>query len=329
MLAHAASALRVSVTTIGLGSLRKPRKDAARIMSEPPSNIPAKTSRRAPAPQPPEPGLNIVSTPIGNLRDITLRALDALAGADRILAEDTRVARKLMDAYGLSGKVQPYHDHNGAKARPEILQALADGERIVLISDAGTPLISDPGYKLVRETVEAGHPVRALPGASALLTGLAAAGLPSDAFFFAGFLPPRSGSRKNRLKDISAIPGTLIFYESGPRLAACLADIASVLGDREAVVARELTKKFEEYRRGPVSELAAYYAGTGAPRGEITLLVGPGEGGDETGIDIDAELQALIPGLGVKGAAAKVAQATGLNKRELYARAQSLKESGR
>lgn len=297
-------------------------------MSEPPSDIPAKTSRRAPAPQPPEPGLNIVSTPIGNLRDITLRALDALAGADRILAEDTRVARKLMDAYGISAKVQPYHDHNGAKMRPEILQALADGERVVLISDAGTPLISDPGYKLVREVISAGYAVRSLPGPSALLAGLAASGLPSDAFFFAGFLPPRTGSRKNRLQEIAAIPGTLIFYESGPRLAACLADIAFVLGDRDAVVARELTKKFEEYRRGTTSELAAFYAGGGAPRGEITLLIGPGDAGANVQMDVDAELTALIPGLGVKGAAARVAQATGLSKRDLYARAQALKEDG-
>jgi len=328
VLAQAARADSVSITKIGLGSLRKPRKDGVRIMSEPPSHIPAETSRRAPAPQPPEPGLNIVSTPIGNLRDITLRALDALTGADRILAEDTRVARKLLDAYGISGKISPYHDHNGAKARPEILQALADGERVVLISDAGTPLISDPGYKLVREAVEAGHPVRALPGASALLTGLAAAGLPSDAFFFAGFLPPRTGSRKNRLKEIAAIPGTLIFYESGPRLAASLADIATILGEREAVVARELTKKFEEYRRGSVSGLAGFYAGSGAPRGEITLLIGPGNGGNDVQIDVDAELRALIPALGVKGAAAKVAEATGLGKRDLYTRAQSLKEGG-
>ena len=295
-------------------------------MTEPPSHIPGKASRRAPAPQPPEPGLNIVSTPIGNLRDITLRALDALAGADRILAEDTRVARKLMDAYGISGKVLPYHDHNGAKVRPEIMEALEAGERIVLVSDAGTPLISDPGYKLVREAVEAGHPVRALPGASALLTGLAAAGLPSDAFFFAGFLPPRTGTRKNRLKEMASIPGTLVFYESGPRLAASLADISSVLGEREAVVARELTKKFEEFRRGPVADLANFYAENGAPRGEITLLIGPGDGAERASIDIDAELLALIPGLGVKGAATKIADATGLNKRELYARAQMIKD---
>jgi 16S rRNA (cytidine1402-2'-O)-methyltransferase len=306
--------------------LRKPRKDAARIMTEPPSHIPGKASRRAPAPQPPEPGLNIVSTPIGNLRDITLRALDALAGADRILAEDTRVTRKLMDAYGLSGKVLPYHDHNGARVRPEILEALEAGERIVLVSDAGTPLISDPGYKLVREAVGAGHPVRALPGASALLTGLAAAGLPSDAFFFAGFLPPRSGTRQNRLKELATIPGTLVFYESGPRLGASLADIADVLGEREAVVARELTKKFEEFRRGSVADLATFYAENGPPRGEITLLIGPGDGVDDVSIDIDAELRALIPGFGVKGAAARIADATGLNKRELYARAQSLKD---
>ena len=295
-------------------------------MSEPPSHIPGEASRRAPAPQPPEPGLNIVSTPIGNLRDITLRALDALAGADRILAEDTRVARKLLDAYGLSGKVLPYHDHNGARMRPEILNALAAGEAVVLISDAGTPLISDPGYKLVREAVEAGHAVRALPGASALLTGLAAAGLPSDAFFFAGFLPPKSGARRNRLKELAAIPGTLVFYESGPRLAACLADISAELGDREAVVARELTKKFEEFRRGQVAELASHYAEAGAPKGEITLLVGPGEGVPAETLDIDAELARLIPEQGVKGAAARLAAQTGLNKRDLYARAQAIKD---
>jgi 16S rRNA (cytidine1402-2'-O)-methyltransferase len=313
---------------MGLGKLRKPRNDAAKIMSEPPSHIPAETSRRAPAPQPPEPGLNIVSTPIGNLRDITLRALDALAGADRILTEDTRVARKLLGAYGIDAKVLPYHDHNGAKVRPEILAALAAGERVVLISDAGTPLISDPGYKLVREAVAAGHPVRAIPGASALLTGLAAAGLPSDAFFFAGFLPNRSGARRNRLKELLTIPGTLIFYETGPRIAASLADIAEVLGSRDVVVARELTKRFEDYTRGSAPDLAAAYSVLRAPRGEITLLVGPGDGAAMPDVDIDAELQALIPGLGVKGAAAKVADATGLNKRELYARAQALKEIG-
>lgn len=295
-------------------------------MSEPPSHIPGEASRRAPAPQPPEPGLNIVSTPIGNLRDITLRALDALAGADRVYAEDTRVAARLLDAYGISARVLPYHDHNGAKMRPGILEALAAGERIVLISDAGTPLISDPGYKLVREAVDAGYPVRALPGASALLTGLAAAGLPSDAFFFAGFLPPKAGARRNRLKDLSAIPGTLVFYETGPRIAACLADISQTLGDREIVVARELTKKFEEYRRGPASVVARYYQDQGAPKGEITLFVAPP--GDEIpeALDIDAELSSLIVSQGVKGAATLLAQRTGLNKRDLYARAQAIKD---
>lgn len=295
-------------------------------MSEPPSHIPGEANRRAPAPQPPEPGLNIVSTPIGNLRDITLRALDALAGADRIYAEDTRIAARLLDAYGISARVLPYHDHNGAKMRPGILEALAAGERVVLISDAGTPLISDPGYKLVREVVEAGHPVRALPGASALLTGLVAAGLPSDAFFFAGFLPPKSGARRNRLTELAAVPGTLVFYETGPRIAACLRDVAAALGDRDVVVARELTKKFEEYRRGPASEIGRHYEDAGAPRGEITLIVAP-PGEDISGdVDIDAELAALIPEEGVKGAASQLAQKTGLNKRDLYARAQAIKD---
>ncbi|MEE2526669.1 16S rRNA (cytidine(1402)-2'-O)-methyltransferase [Hyphobacterium sp. HN65] len=295
-------------------------------MSEPPSHIPGEASRRAPAPQPPEPGLNIVSTPIGNLRDITLRALDALAGADRIYAEDTRIAARLLDAYGISARVLPYHDHNGAKMRPGILEALAAGERVVLISDAGTPLISDPGYKLVREAVEAGHPVRALPGASALLTGLAAAGLPSDAFFFAGFLPPKSGARRNRLSELATVPGTLVFYETGPRIAACLVDVAAALGNRDVVVARELTKKFEEYRRGPASEIARHYEEAGAPRGEITLIVAPPGEPSASDVDVDAELAALIPSEGVKGAASLLAQQTGLNKRDLYARAQAIKD---
>lgn len=297
-------------------------------MADPLSDNSGEASRRAPAPQPPEPGLNIVSTPIGNLRDITLRALDALAGADRVYAEDTRVAGKLLNAYGLSPRLLAYHDHNGAKVRPGILAALAAGERVVLISDAGTPLISDPGYKLVREAIAAGHPVRALPGASALLAGLAAAGLPSDAFHFAGFLPAKSGARRNRLKEVAAIPGTLVFYETGPRIGACLADIADILGDRDVVVARELTKRFEEFRRGTARELAGVYAETGAPKGEITLLVGPGDNVEPDAADIDAQLAVLIPERGVKGAAAEMAQRTGLNKRELYARAQALKDGG-
>lgn len=297
-------------------------------MADPLSHNSGEASRRAPAPQPPEPGLNIVSTPIGNLRDITLRALDALAGADRVYAEDTRVASKLLNAYGLSPRLMAYHDHNGAKVRPAILAALDAGERVVLISDAGTPLISDPGYKLVRDAIEAGHPVRALPGASALLTGLAASGLPSDAFHFAGFLPPKAGARRNRLQDLSGIPGTLVFYETGPRIGACLADIADTLGDRDVVVARELTKRYEEFRRGPARELARHYSENGAPKGEITLLVGPGDGVSPDDQDIDAELAALIPKRGVKGAAAELAQRTGLGKRELYARAQALKDGG-
>ncbi len=323
-----APAVDSSETTTGLGKFRQKRKDAGRIMANPLSDISGEASRRAPRPQPPEPGLNIVSTPIGNLRDITLRALDALAGADRVYAEDTRVAGKLLNAYGLSPKLHAYHDHNGARVRPAILAALAAGERVVLISDAGTPLISDPGYKLVRDAIDAGHPVRALPGASALLAGLAASGLPSDAFHFAGFLPPKSGARRNRLSELAAVPGTLVFYETGPRLAASLADIHAVLGDREAVVARELTKRFEEFRRGPAAALAAHYAEQGAPKGEITLLIGPGDCAPPDAADIDAELAALIPEMGVKGAAGKLARRTGLAKRDLYARAQALKDGG-
>ncbi|WP_421789517.1 16S rRNA (cytidine(1402)-2'-O)-methyltransferase [Hyphobacterium sp.] len=296
-------------------------------MSNPPLNRSGEAKRHLPAPQPPEPGLNIVSTPIGNLRDITLRALDALAGADRIYAEDTRNARKLMQAYGLAGRLLAYHDHNGPAVRPEILAALDAGEAIVLISDAGTPLVSDPGYKLVKEAVEAGHAVRALPGASALLTGLAAAGLPSDAFFFGGFLPAKTGARRSRLKTFETIPGTLIVYETGPRITAALQDVATVLGDRDVVMARELTKKFEEFRRGNASELAAHYLEAGPPKGEITLLIGPGEAETLTDEEINRQLAQLIPDLGVKGAAALMADSTGLSRRELYQRAQRMKDT--
>lgn len=298
-------------------------------MTEPSENRSGDATRHLPAPQPPEPGLNIVSTPIGNLGDITLRALDALAGAHRIYAEDTRMARKLMDAFRLKGRVLTYHDHNGPAVRPEILAALAAGEAVVLISDAGTPLISDPGYKLVKEAVEAGHPVRALPGASALLTGLAAAGLPSDSFFFGGFLPPKTGARQNRLRDLIGVPGTLIFYETGPRLAASLKDLATVFRGRDVVVARELTKKFEEYRRGDVEELAQFYAENGAPKGEITMLIGPGRAEPIDEGEIEERLASLIPRLGVKGAASQLSDEHGLNRRELYQRAQSIKDAKR
>src|SRR5271170_5426428 len=221
------------------------------------------------------PGLHIVATPIGNLGDITLRALAALAGADLIACEDTRDTRKLLDRYGIATPLTPYHEHNAAKARPLLLRRLGEGAAIALVSDAGTPLISDPGYKLVRAATDAGHTVTALPGASAVLAGLAVAGLPTDQFFFAGFLPPKQAARRARIAELGRFPATLVVFETGPRVAATLADLAAELGEkREAALCRELTKLHEEILRGDLATLAQAYAAV-APRGEIVLVIAP------------------------------------------------------
>ena len=202
------------------------------------------------------PGLHIVSTPIGNLGDITLRALSTLAAADLIACEDTRVTRKLLDRYAIAAPLTPYHDHNATTARPKLLQRLAEGAAIALVSDAGTPLISDPGYKLVRAVQEAGYPVTAIPGASSILAALAVAGLPTDQFFFVGFLPPKQGARRARIAELARVPATLVVFETGPRLTEALADLAAGLGEREAAVCRELTKLHEEVRRHLLKTLA-------------------------------------------------------------------------
>lgn len=278
---------------------------------------------RLQTPKSPPPGLHVVSTPIGNLRDITLRALDVLAAADRIFAEDTRTGAKLLSAFGLSNRLEAYHDHNGEAVRPRVLGALAAGERVALISEAGTPLISDPGYKLVREVVAAGHPVFAVPGASAVLAALAVAGLPTDRFLFAGFLPPRSGARRRVLEELGPVQATLVFFESGPRLPQALADMAVVLGDREAAVARELTKLYESCVRKPLAQLAADPA-FGAVKGEIVVLIGPGV--ERTApADADAALREALARLSPGEAAAEVARALNLPRRELYKRALALK----
>jgi len=270
-------------------------------------------------------GLYVVSTPIGNLRDITLRALDVLAGVEEVLAEDTRVASKLLSAYGVKARLSPYHDHNGAERRPGLLKRLEEGGRIALISDAGTPLVSDPGWKLVHEALEHGIKVFPVPGASALLAGLVASGLPSDRFLFAGFLPPKSGARRSEIESLKQVPATLVFYESGPRLAESLADLAAVLGDRDAAVARELTKLFEETRRGSLAELAAHYDEAGPPRGEIVLLVGPPKEVAATAADVDAALRVALNEMPTKAAASAVAEALGLPKRDVYQRALQIK----
>jgi 16S rRNA (cytidine1402-2'-O)-methyltransferase len=221
------------------------------------------------------PGLYIVATPIGNLADVTLRALATLAAADAILAEDTRVSRHLLDRYEISTPLKPYHEHNAAQVRPGLIARLAAGEALALISDAGTPLISDPGYKLAAEAVAAGVNVTSVPGASAALAALTSAALPTDRFFFEGFLPPKAAARRERINALVGIPATLVFYEAPSRLAGALADLAAELGPRPAAVARELTKLYEETRRGTLPQLAAHYAAEGAPKGEIVIVVGP------------------------------------------------------
>ena len=277
--------------------------------------------------QPAGSGLHIVSTPIGNLRDITLRALDILSSVEEVLAEDTRVAAKLLNAHGISAKLSAYHDHNGAARRPELIERLIEGASIALISDAGTPLVSDPGWKLVHQAALAGVKIVPVPGASAMLAGLVASGLPSDRFMFAGFLPPKSGARKKVAGELANVPSTLIFYESGPRLPSALTDLVAMLGgEREASVARELTKLFEETRRGTLAELAAHYSAAGAPKGEIVLLVGPPVKKEVNADDIDAALRSALDHLPVKAAANEIAETFGLSKRDAYQRALKIKD---
>src|SRR3954462_8364472 len=222
----------------------------------------------------PVPGLHLVATPIGNLGDITLRALETLAGVDLIACEDTRITRRLTERYGISAQLTPYHEHNAALARPKILERLAQGASIALVSDAGTPLISDPGFKLVREVSAAGHQVIALPGPSSVLAALAVAALPTDRFFFEGFLPPKETARRARLTELARIDATLVMFESGNRLEDTLRDLADIMGARDAAICRELTKLHEEVRRAPLPELAKS-AGALETRGEFVLVIGP------------------------------------------------------
>jgi len=270
------------------------------------------------------PGLYVVATPIGNLRDITLRALDVLAAADLVLAEDTRVSGKLLAAFGLKAKLERHDEHAAERARPKALSLLAQGGRVALVSDAGTPLVSDPGYRLVREAAEAGHAVYPIPGASALLAGLSVAGLPTDRFLFAGFPPPKSAARRTFLQELAGVRATLVFFEGGSRLADSLADMAAVLGDREAVVARELTKLHETVVRAPLSALAADPQFE-APRGEIVVMVAPGREAAATAADADAALTDALTRLRPAEAAAEVARELGLPRRDLYRRAMELK----
>jgi 16S rRNA (cytidine1402-2'-O)-methyltransferase len=270
------------------------------------------------------PGLYIVATPIGNLRDITLRALDVLTRADLVLAEDTRVGAKLLSAHGVSNRIQRYDEHAAARTRPAILARLAAGARVALTSDAGTPLISDPGYRLVREAAAQGTSVIPVPGPSAVLAALAVSGLPTDRFLFAGFPPSRSAARRTFFVSLASTPATLVFFEGGSRLAASIADMGSVFGGREAVVARELTKVHETIVRGTLDQLARNPA-LAAPKGEMVVLVAPGSESAPTAKDIDAALAEALARCGPGEAAAEVAKALGADRRSVYARALALK----
>ncbi len=273
------------------------------------------------------PGLYLVSTPIGNARDITLRALDVLAAADVVLCEDTRVTSRLLAIHGIDAKLSPYHEHNARAVRPGILEKLVDGGAYALVSDAGTPLVSDPGYRLVTEAAAAGIDVFPIPGASSVLAGLAVSGLPTDRFLFCGFLPPKTGARKSVLSGVKAIDASLIFLETGPRLAACLSDMAAAFENRPASVCRELTKKFEEVRRGDLETLAAHFEKQGPPKGEIVIVVGPPpEKPAATEAEVDAALATALKSLSVKEAATQIAAELGLPRRRVYARAVALKE---
>ncbi|EEE36666.1 hypothetical protein TIGR00096 [Rhodobacteraceae bacterium KLH11] len=272
-------------------------------------------------------GLYFVATPIGTARDITLRALDVLASADMIAAEDTRSLRRLMEIHGvpLGGRrVLAYHDHSGAGARGKILEALEQGQSVAYASEAGMPLIADPGYDLGRQAAEAGHTVTCAPGPSAVLTALTLAGLPTDAFFFAGFLPNASGARRARIEALRNVPGTLVFYESPKRVAACLADLAAVLGgDRQAALCRELTKKFEETRRGTLAELASGYQDASI-KGEIVLLVDRAHSQSVKESDVEEALVRALETHSVRDAADLVSEMFSLPRRPIYQKALQL-----
>ncbi|MFA6264238.1 MAG: 16S rRNA (cytidine(1402)-2'-O)-methyltransferase [Pseudolabrys sp.] len=276
-----------------------------------------------------EAGLYLVATPIGNLGDISLRGLATLAAADCIACEDTRVTRKLTERFGVATPLMAYHEHNSDEALPKIMARLGEGESVALVSDAGTPLVSDPGYRLVQAVIEAGHVITAVPGASSVLTALSLAGLPTDRFFFEGFLPPKQAARQKRIAGLATIPATLVLFESGPRLAASLADLASGLGARQASVCRELTKLHEEVKRGDLAALARDYENGGETRGEIVIVIAPPAEQETADSDIDAMLRDALARVSVKDAVGEVASATGRARRDVYQRALELaKDSG-
>ena len=278
------------------------------------------------AARPLEAALYLVATPIGNLSDITLRALETLATADVLACEDTRVTRVLLDRYGIRQRPMAYHEHNASEAGPKLIAALEQGRSVALVSDAGTPLVSDPGFRLVEEALTAGIKVVPIPGPSAVLAALTASGLPSDAFLFAGFLPVKDGQRKSRLSALSGVPATLIFFESPRRLADTLAAMAEVYGDRRAAIGRELTKTFEEMRTGTIAALSTHYAQAPTPKGEIVICVGPPEDKADAPEDIDRLLTSLAAEMPASKAAAEAAKMTGQPKQALYRRLLELRD---
>jgi 16S rRNA (cytidine1402-2'-O)-methyltransferase len=271
------------------------------------------------------PGLYVVATPIGNLGDITLRALETLAAAELVACEDTRITQRLLERYRIRAAMTPYHDHNAAAARPVILQRLTEGKTVALVSDAGTPLISDPGFKLVRAAQAAGHRVFAVPGASSVLAALCVAGLPTDRFYFAGFLPPKPSARATRIDEFANLSATIVVFEAGSRIAETLADLAERLGARETVICRELTKLHEEVRPGTLAEQATHYAGEVERRGEFVIAIGPSKDAPAEAADIDALLRSALANSSTKEAVDAVVGATGESRRYVYRRAIALK----
>jgi 16S rRNA (cytidine1402-2'-O)-methyltransferase len=266
----------------------------------------------------------VVATPIGNAGDLSFRAVEVLRAADLVACEDTRVTGKLLARHGVATRRFAYHEHNADRVRPVLLEKLRQGARIALVSDAGTPLVSDPGYRLVRAVIEEGLPVTAVPGPSAPVTALVLSGLPPDRFLFAGFLPPKRAARRGELQALASLAATLVFFEAPHRLPESLADMADILGDRPAAVARELTKMFEEVRRGGLASLAAHYAAAGPPKGEIVVVVGPATAAPPEAEGLDARLRAALAGMSLRDAANAVAEASGLPRRQVYARALEL-----
>jgi 16S rRNA (cytidine1402-2'-O)-methyltransferase len=320
-------------TALALGAAPFRVDDVLEPMTRMPNRSPSDRSDPKPSrgPSPPlEPGLYVVSTPIGNLGDITRRAIDTLERADLVLAEDTRVARKLLSALGISARVEAYHDHSGPQAGERALSLIAEGGAVALTSDAGTPLLSDPGFPLVQAATARGFRVVPVPGASALLAAMAASGLPTDRFLFVGFLPAKSNARRAELGEIATLRATLAFYETGPRLAASLSDMAAVLGDRAVVVGRELTKLYEEFRRGRLFDLATAYEALEPPKGEIVVMVGPPEVVRTVDpAEVDAALVEALATMRVKDASRAVALRFGLSSTDVYGRALVLQKDRR